>query len=383
MAGFAVVGALAFSPDSRVLAAACHDGWIRFWDVDANKQLEPIQWQVGTSAVAFSPDGRRVAAGNDRQQVTVWEFPARSKVYSIGHGATGGAGCLAFAADGRFFATGTYEGTAFVWDAATGERVHELTGPSPAVRCLAYSLNGRTLAAGHADGTLRLWEAFTGSERLSRTFSQPCRAVAFAPDGATFATDGFDGSVLIRDMRSFASESPDTASAPVVVDGGTLWQDLADRDGTKAYRAMCRLAADQPAGLRLLRQRMAQVRLDFDPVLVQQQIADLGSGRFEERERALAKLRPIRHFVEPDLRTALAKTKSAEIRSRLARLIESLDRPADAPEMVRLARCLEILEWDGSAEAVEMIRELARRAPKTRLAADAEQSTKRLNARRR
>jgi hypothetical protein len=72
-----------------------------------------------------------------------------------------------------------------------------------------------------------------------------------------------------------------------------------------------------------------------------------------------------------------------EVRSRLVRIVDDLAQLPDNPELLRLSRCLEVLEWNGSAEAELLIRGLAQLVPKARLAVDADLSIKRLKNHRR
>jgi WD40 repeat protein len=58
------VRSLAFSPASKLLAAACANGQVVFWSIPAGEKR--LEWQLRTSvhAVAFAADGRHVATGN-------------------------------------------------------------------------------------------------------------------------------------------------------------------------------------------------------------------------------------------------------------------------------------------------------------------------------
>jgi WD40 repeat protein len=70
-----VVGALAFSPDGRVLAALSSDRELRLWSTQTHKVLASAgaeQTRVARLSVAFSPDGRLVATALDGD-IALWD----------------------------------------------------------------------------------------------------------------------------------------------------------------------------------------------------------------------------------------------------------------------------------------------------------------------
>jgi hypothetical protein len=67
------VGGIAFSPDNRLLATACDDGRVRFFDVATAEEVTTFDWRIGRLfSVAFAPDGLTAAAGG-KADVVVWD----------------------------------------------------------------------------------------------------------------------------------------------------------------------------------------------------------------------------------------------------------------------------------------------------------------------
>jgi hypothetical protein len=73
------VRAIAFSPDSRVIAAgsAGPEPVVRMWSVDARQELASYFGHRGdVSTLAFAPDGKTVASGGSDPTVFLWTVPA-------------------------------------------------------------------------------------------------------------------------------------------------------------------------------------------------------------------------------------------------------------------------------------------------------------------
>ena len=196
-----VYGALAFSPDNKILSGSTSRG-IRGWDVITGNELFHIDTKHRTAErLVFSPDGERLAA-QSYVATMIWNLNARDPVLILdvlrnrglafspdsGTIAIGGLhGVYLWQLDiaqatidiefpykvGEYYSEFTFspDGTAFVgagrdfwdvqikiWDIETGSELTTLTGHTQKITTLAFSHDGKTLASGSHDGTLLLWD---------------------------------------------------------------------------------------------------------------------------------------------------------------------------------------------------------------------------------
>src|SRR5689334_1569098 len=68
------VGAIAFSPDGRILASGSSDNSAKLWDVASGRQLRTLSGHSSSvTSVAFSSNGRVLATGSIDATVKLWD----------------------------------------------------------------------------------------------------------------------------------------------------------------------------------------------------------------------------------------------------------------------------------------------------------------------
>jgi WD40 repeat protein len=104
---------------------------------------------------------------------------------------------LAFAPDGQTLVAGTGEGRVVVLDARTGAVQGNWTGHRPGTRVVsvAFARDGKTVATSGFDGAVRLWQVFSGQELFSLAeFKDAVEPLVFSPDGRSLAAAVRSGS---------------------------------------------------------------------------------------------------------------------------------------------------------------------------------------------
>jgi WD40 repeat protein len=198
----AIVNGVAFSPDGRLLAAACPEGWVKVWESTALRSGAPL-WEeqfdaTGANHVQFSPDGQYLFACGDEGGAWVWETATGppGKPMPDTRKQWGPSSVLACSRDGKFVAwAGGYMHVASRISVArvAPRRFHKLFEGHPvAIGLLAAAPDG--LLSGSADRKVRFWDWSTGAmyhELSTRGF---VRTLAVAPAGDRFAASA--GSIV-------------------------------------------------------------------------------------------------------------------------------------------------------------------------------------------
>lgn len=180
-------GAFAWSPDGSSLGTTNFmDDAVRLWKNEVETRV--LRLEAGNCrAVAWSADSRWIAAVASHGDVRWWDAATGAPLGRL-KAHIDGVASLAWSADGAHVAIGSdYE--LRVWDIATGECVRTCVGHLGAIRSMSWSPDGRFIASGADDGTIRLWDVVTG-ECLAAYVTTPTGAVVIRPRDGRYRVQG-------------------------------------------------------------------------------------------------------------------------------------------------------------------------------------------------
>jgi WD40 repeat protein len=227
---------LAFSGDSRWLAAAYSDG-LRVWDVAGQKVARRILRKETGAPLAFTPNGHSLAcSGRDRVLFLDPLSGGEQKSFRLPRPKDplfpDAVSFLALSADGQRLVTGGFRGGLRTWDVATGTpRVFREDGQP--ITALDSSPNGKFFVVGEQHGNVFVCDA-TGKVRWHKQFLQfgpaTSTAAAFSADGRQLAL-AHPRRLEIWDVEKLVQATPEelapvkaaaAADAPPAADGAHL-----------------------------------------------------------------------------------------------------------------------------------------------------------------
>jgi WD40 repeat protein len=170
---------IAFSRDSRMVAAAAGSNSVKIWDVISGRELQTLEspaqgsvtMAVGVYFIDFTSDGRVVTVSD---AIRVWDVGSGRELRSLSIDptsmtgfVTGGSG-ISISPDGNQLVTITssYDPEIGFFDLTSGRKVRSVKLPAKDLQVVDTVLtnNGRLLVAANVDHRVKLWDVTTKVE---------------------------------------------------------------------------------------------------------------------------------------------------------------------------------------------------------------------------
>jgi WD40 repeat protein/serine/threonine protein kinase len=200
------VSALAFSPDSQILATGSYDGSVQFWESATGRRTGRLPQPDMVLSLAFSPDGKTLAVGHANTRggpygVVLWNVTERQPVMAP---RTGPSYLVQFSPDGQLLLGNSGSELCF-WETTTGQLRSPAIDEVAEINSAAFSPDSRTVLLSTTDGTVWLRHVPSGKP-AGAPMRNPVRAnvAVFSPDPeAHLIVAGYDdGSVRFWDRAT-------------------------------------------------------------------------------------------------------------------------------------------------------------------------------------
>jgi RNA polymerase sigma factor (sigma-70 family) len=402
------INGLAFSPDGKTLASASLDSHIHLWDVEKGTLSRKLSghdnWVMG---LAFLPGGKSLVSAGKDATVRIWNvetgaqrllvklerppnIPPTLKDWEQGTPIE----CVAVSPDGQTIATGDWDDKVCLWDVATGQLRRALLGHKMGVLFVSFSPDGKMLASvsgsfnEHVGGEVKLWNLADGRERATlKGHTDSVWSVRFSPDGRSLVTASRDEKAKVWEVAT-GQERMTLENGLELFDGKLatpltgrdreeIWKVLAVEDAKPAQRAISQLvrAPEQAVPWLAEQLRLEPKATAAQEKRIQELLVQLDDDDFNTREQATAELLQLGLQALPALRQALNGKLSVEVRQRIDGVLAKLSKT----DQLRGLRAVEALELMNTAEARQVLQDLAEGAPEAFLTQEAKASYQRLS----
>jgi eukaryotic-like serine/threonine-protein kinase len=202
------------SADCRLLAMGSFDGEVIVWDYETaaiKYQFRPSKIEI--TRVAFSPDSKTLAAAGQGSTIWLWNMRDGELLGSMSNH-IGTISNIGWSPDGKILVSGDRHGQVSLWDASTRECIRVLQERQPidtAIRYIHWLPDGRTLAILQGNLGLLLWDTATWTSKLYPQGSESLN-IAVSPNNRYLAFGGYGDGLNVIDLHDSNDQTRVTTS---------------------------------------------------------------------------------------------------------------------------------------------------------------------------
>lgn len=196
------IDGLAFHPNGKVLVSGGAEGLIKIWDPESGKCLRDLQGHESwVKSIAFSPNGDHLASVSCDETVVLWETASWKKIATFTEH-KGEIECVTFSPSGTFVATGgLHDNTIHIWNVKKKE-LHISLNHEDSVYSLAFGGDDSVLASASDDKTTKLWDTNSGDViSVSSEHQWGAKRIVFSPNGDTLVCCGAQPAFKVINLR--------------------------------------------------------------------------------------------------------------------------------------------------------------------------------------
>lgn len=254
-----VIHALAFTPDSKIVASGSGDKTVKLWDAQTGKLLKTLMGHPHeVKSIAFAPDNKTLASGvsgwdDERLETTdgevrLWDFRTGMLMRTIPE--RGSVTAVTYVPGQNIMAAATGYGRTELRDASSSSLLRALRTSATGAP-FAFAPDGQLMATGYASGMIEVFNVPAGT--LVKRLQPPpivsngpvadtgnswdVKALAFLPDHKTLVVGSLDWTATLRlwdirtgSMLNTLAEGQGIVAVAVSPDGKLLA--VADNMGT-------------------------------------------------------------------------------------------------------------------------------------------------------
>jgi WD40 repeat protein len=197
-----------FSPDGKLLAVVTsdHPDAVQLCDAETGRCLRRLALKSHLVRLAFSPDSKRLAATERDSAVRLYDTASGDRVWShvvkLTNVYENYTSALAFSPDGKVLSVGATDNRIHFINPSTGEETAALAGHHWYPWAMAFSRDSKTLYSSGWDAFIRRWDVAQRKQLALPAGARATGVVAASPDGRTLAYEIDSGAIRILDAES-------------------------------------------------------------------------------------------------------------------------------------------------------------------------------------